>query len=241
MSAVRGRTTVVVIGSSSRRLVRREKSELGAPGGVGPRAALPLIPWADVVGRAALAFAASYRSPVRPTRPPRADVVLAAVFLVLSLAQVALDPITVPPRSRSSSRRLRAAGGVAARAPGRGRAHDDRGLADPTRRRLPDARLRHRRPRVLLPRRTHGAVGGGRRGVCRRDGGRRRDDAAWARARPGRPGCCPRRHRAGRDGPAGGAPAAADRAAGGADRAAGPGAGDGRTGRRRRGARPHRP
>ena len=32
----------------------------------------------------------------RPTRPPRADVVLAAVFLVLSLAQVALDPITDP-------------------------------------------------------------------------------------------------------------------------------------------------
>ena len=36
-------------------------------------------------------------SPIRPTRPPRADVVLAAVFLVLSLAQVALDPITDPP------------------------------------------------------------------------------------------------------------------------------------------------
>src|SRR5688500_19745311 len=35
--------------------------------------------------------------PVRPTRPPRADVVLAAVFLVVSLAQVALDPITDPP------------------------------------------------------------------------------------------------------------------------------------------------
>src|SRR5688500_6529657 len=32
----------------------------------------------------------------RPTRPPRADVVLAAVFLVLSLVQVALDPITDP-------------------------------------------------------------------------------------------------------------------------------------------------
>ena len=34
--------------------------------------------------------------PVRPTRPPRADVVLAAVFLVVSLTQVALDPITDP-------------------------------------------------------------------------------------------------------------------------------------------------
>jgi signal transduction histidine kinase len=34
--------------------------------------------------------------PPRPTRPPRADVVVAAVFLVLSLAQVAVDPITDP-------------------------------------------------------------------------------------------------------------------------------------------------
>ena len=48
------------------------------------------------------------------------------------------------------------------------------------------------------------AAGGRRRGVCRRDDGRRRDDTARPRARAGRHRCRPGRHRAGRDGPAGG-------------------------------------
>ena len=67
----------------------------------------------------------------RPARPPRIDVVLAAVFLVLSLAQVAVEPIAAPALSV-----VVAVGSTVPLAwrrvyPATAALADDRGLADP--------------------------------------------------------------------------------------------------------------
>ena len=93
-------------------------AERGA--GIDPRAGSPLSPRADVGGRrAALPFACVALSLPRPapTRPPRADVVLAAVFLV-PLARCrsrSTRSPTHPSLSFARGDRLRAAGRVAAR------------------------------------------------------------------------------------------------------------------------------
>ena len=106
------------------------------------------------------------------------------MFLVLSLAQVAVDPITDPP-ALSFVVAVGSALPLAWR-----RVHPAAAALTMTAAWLipPDdgflllgyviAVLA-----VLLPRRAHGAAGGGRRGVRRRDGGRRRDDAPRPRAR----------------------------------------------------------